>query len=289
MKRPLSILLAFSSVWVIGAGAARAVAAEEDEKVGWYNTADFGLAMTSGNSDTRSLNLGYWLRRRWEKGLFTFRASAIQSGNADAPFAVGDPVNFTVVEPGVDLSTEIYTARGEYSRKITERFFWNAGSSWERNTDAGIENRTTVYGAVGNIWYDGDKTKFATSYGLSYVDQQDEVDDPTTDDTYAAARFASSFSIKLGESTTYNNDFVVLDNVSDFDDFNFSMINGLSVSMTEALALKAGLTFLYDNIPALREIDLFDTTGNPIGTVIVENDELDSILTVSLVVNFGPK
>ena len=124
---------------------------------------------------------------------------------------------------------------------------------------------------------------------MSWVDQQDEIDDPETDDTYAAVRFASDFSIKFGESTTYDNDFVVFDNVSDLDDFNFRMDNGLAVSMSEALALKLGLTFLYDNIPALREIALFDLAGTPIGTVIVENDELDTILTVSLVVNFGPK
>jgi hypothetical protein len=289
MVRRSAIVLGFSGLVLIVAGATGAGAAEEEEKVGWYNTASFGLAATDGNSDTRSLNLGYELKRRWERALFTFRANGIQSGNAPAPFAVGDPVNFTIVEPGVDLTTEIYNALAEYSRKITERFFWNAGSSWERNSDAGIENRTSVFGAVGNIWYDTEKTKFATTYGMSWVDQQDEVDDPETDDTYAAVRFASDFSIKFGESTTYDNDFVVFDNVSDLDDFNFRMDNGLAVSMSEALALKVGLTFLYDNIPALREIDLFDLAGTPIGTVIVENDELDTILTVSLVVNFGPK
>jgi hypothetical protein len=53
------------------------------------------------------------------------------------------------------------------------------------------------------------------------------------------------------------------------------------------LALKAGLQLLYDNAPALEELKLLDLGGVDTGTTVPsELDELDTILTVSLVVDF---
>ena len=57
--------------------------------------------------------------------------------------------------------------------------------------------------------------------------------------------------------------------------------------MTKRLALKVSLRWLYDDLPALQEVPLFDTpAGTQTGTVFVELDELDTILRVSLVANF---
>ena len=303
MRRVSWIVLVLACVWVVAAGAAGTVAAAEKEpdKLGWYHTGELGLAISTGNSNFLNGNLGYKLKREWKKALFDFQAGGVRNSNDDDRFAEcivdpcdpNNPADFTIRRPSLALDNEILYVRGDYNRKISERLFWNAGAGWERNTNAGIESRSNVFGGVGNRWYDGEKTEFSTNYGLSYVDQQDEIDDPTTDDAYSAVRFSSDYTQKLGKSTTYDNDFIVFGNLSDLEDFNFSMINGLTVDMSGVLALKIGLTFLYDNIPSLEGVDLFDpnspTPGIPVATVVTPNEELDTIFTVSLVVNFGPK
>jgi hypothetical protein len=302
MKRLSWKVTVLLCVWIVAGGLAATLAAEEEEeKLGWYNSGELGLALTTGNSNFANANLGYKLKKKWKNAAFNFQTGMVRNSNDDDRFAEcvvspcdpNNPADFIVRRPSLALDDEILWLRGNYNRKITEKFFWNAGAGWERNTNAGIDSRTNVFGGVGNVWYDGEKTKFSTDYGLSYVDQQDEIDDPTTDDTYPAARFSSDYTQSFGESTRYDNDFIVFGNLSDLDDFNFSMVNGLTVDMTGYLAIKIGLTFLYDNVPSLEEIDLFDpnspTPGIPVGTITTPNEELDTIFTVSLVVNFGPK
>jgi hypothetical protein len=266
-------------------------AEEEKPKLGWHHDGEFGVAMTSGNSNNASVNLGYKLRRFWEKALFSFQFGGVRTSTDDDRFAVGTVDDFVVKRPTLELDSEILYLNTSYNRSITDRFFWNAGLGWDRNTSAGIESRTNIFGGVGNIWFDKDTLFWKTDYGLSYVDQQDEIDDPTTDDTFPAMRLASDFMIKFGKSTTYDNDFTFFTNLGDLDDFNFRMVNGLGVNMTEILGLKVGLTFLYDNIPSLEEVDLFDPgdLNTPVGTVVTPNEELDTIFTVSLVIDINPK
>ena len=95
---------------------------------------------------------------------------------------------------------------------------------------------------------------------------------------------------KLGTTTTYTNELVFDENVEESKDFRGDMINGLSVQMTTRLALKVSLRWLYDNSPAIRELDLYDISPDNGGvkqtTVTEELDELDTIFTTSLVINF---
>ena len=57
--------------------------------------------------------------------------------------------------------------------------------------------------------------------------------------------------------------------------------------MSERLALRVSLQLLYDNLPSLGELPLFDLDGVDTGEVVfAELDELDSLLTIGLIVNF---
>jgi hypothetical protein len=286
-----SVVIAATLVAVLASSPVVLGAEEDKMKIGWHHDGEFGVAMTSGNSNTASINLGYKLRRFWDKALFTFKFGGVRNSTDDDRFAVGAVDDFVVKRPTLELDSEILYLNTSYNRTITERFFWNAGVGWDRNTSAGIESRTSIFGGVGNIWFDKEKMLWKTDYGVSYVDQQDEIDDPTTDDSFLALRLASDFVVKFGKSTTYDNDFTFFANMGDFEDFNFRMVNGLGVNMTEILGLKVGLTFLYDNVPSLEEVTLFDpgNLNEPIGTVITPNEELDTIFTVSLVIDIDPK
>ena len=65
------------------------------------------------------------------------------------------------------------------------------------------------------------------------------------------------------------------------------MFNGVTVAITDTVALKASLRLLFRNIPALAEIDLEDPEfGIVIGKVVIPNEKLDSTFSTSLVINF---
>ena len=94
--------------------------------------------------------------------------------------------------------------RGSYERNITSRFFWNTGASWDRNDDAGILNRYIVHAGVGNTWVDIMRRRFATTYGLSYADREEEEPDPEKDRRFAGARLGWNYTEKFNAGTTFD-------------------------------------------------------------------------------------
>ena len=82
------------------------------------------------------------------------------------------------------------------------------------------------------------------------------------------------------------NDFIVDYGLNESDNWRADMINSLTVAMSKTLALKVGLTWIYQNEPAFTQVTLVGP-GVPDGTTVpVQVDELDTIFTTSLVVSF---
>lgn len=258
----------------------------------WQDTAELSYVVTAGNSESNTLGFKDKLWRNWDKSAFVLNAGAVRSESTTTTsiFAVGTPHNFDVTEDRTTaLAAESYYLNGRYDRKITDHFFWFGSVGWDRNRFAGIDNRYTGVGGVGNIWADSDRLKFRTDYAVTYTKQVDVVDNPNFDGTFLGARVSWNYLQMFGANTTFTNDLIFDDNLDDTADFRANMINGISVSMTKRLALKASLQWLYDNRPSFKEIDIFDLPppgGTKQGMVLVELKELDTIFTTSLVINF---
>jgi hypothetical protein len=124
-----------------------------------------------------------------------------------------------------------------------------------------------------------------TDYGVTYTDQEDVVDNPMVDSSFAGVRASSTYKQHFGDKTktTYGNDTILDYNIDETDDRRANMINWVAVGMSDMLALKVSLQWLYDNLPSL---ELVPFTPAPPATVAVPLDELDTIFTTSLVVNF---
>jgi putative salt-induced outer membrane protein YdiY len=247
--------------------------------------------MTTGNSETSTLGIKNILSRAWERSGFTLTAGGTRAeSTTTSRFAVGTPGSFSVTETEATQKTaENYYLNGKYDRKITETFFWFAGLGWDRNRFAGIENRYIAEAGVGNIWINEERIKFRTEYGVTFTDQEDVVEIAGDSDNWLGARFAWDYLHKFGANTTYQNLLVLDANLDDTDDWRADMINSVSVAMSEKLALKVSLQWLFDNQPSFSGAPLFDAPppgGTLVGTVPVELDELDTIFTASLVVNF---
>ena len=198
------------------------------------------------------------------------------------PTIPDNPLRF--VDPELEVATENYYARLRYDREITERFFWFVLGGWDRNRPAGIENRYAGGAGVGNIWIDRDKVSFRTDYGLTYTSQENTV---PPDQDFAGARGSWAYKNQLTETTIFTNDLIIDLNLDETDDLRADMISGVQVAMTDKIALKVSLQWLYDAQPSFEDVVVFDeATDAQIGTVPVELEELDSILSASVVINF---
>ncbi len=280
------------AAFILMLGGAAPAAAEEEKKLGWSDVADFSLVATSGNSETETLGFKNKLLRRWQNAAFELNAGGIRAESTTRDSFVVRDSGDTSSGPleKTQKTAENYYLNGKYGRTLTERLFWFVGAGWDRNEFAGIKNRYSGSGGVGNIWVDKEKVRWRTDYSLTYTDQEDVVTNPNVDETFAGLRVSSTYKNQFGKTTTYGNDTILDENLDETEDFRADMINWVTVTMSERLALKVSLQWLYDNMPSFEEFDVFiipnEPPGSPDGTATRELDELDTIFTTSLVVNF---
>jgi putative salt-induced outer membrane protein YdiY len=262
--------------------------AEEEKTEGWTDSAEFSLVSTSGNTDSTTLGFKNSLGRDWARSTFVFNAGGIRvaSENGSRFAIVGDDGDVRVIDPDKEVTAENYYLNARYGKDITDRFFWFTGASWERNVFSGFDNRWVVEGGVGNTWYDNEKLKFRTGYSLTYTKQDDIVEDPRRNDTFVGYRFSSGLVYNFNESMTYTNDLKLDGNLDRSQAWRGDMDNGFSVAMSERLALKLGLLLLYQNEPPLEAISLYNEDLEEIGIFVDELDNLDTVFTAGLVVNF---
>jgi putative salt-induced outer membrane protein YdiY len=277
----------FAASIVVAMAATPLLRAEEEKELGWSDVAEFSWVATSGNSETDTIGFKDTLLHRWEDAAFELNAGGIRAETTTITrSATGDPNNPTVTESKFSEKTaENYYLNGKYGHTISERTFWYASAGWERNEFAGVKNRYSGSGGVGNIWVDKEKMSWRTDYGVTYTDQEDVVDNPMVDSSFAGVRASSTYKQHFGDKTktTYGNDTILDYNIDETDDRRANMINWVAVGMSDMLALKVSLQWLYDNLPSL---ELVPFTPAPPATVAVPLDELDTIFTTSLVVNF---
>jgi hypothetical protein len=293
VKPFLFISVAFSLLLISTASRAQ-VEIEEGEELGWSNETDLSLVVTDGNSSTETLGFNNHLQRLWSSARYSLRIEAVRSNTADDPFAIVIPETdggFYVEYPDKELDVERYFIENRYDRSITERFFWNAGVSWERNKNAGILSRYIGFAGVGNLWWSREDLGFSTTYGLSYTDRENEVPDPLQDDSFVGFRFGWEYMNKWGKVTTYRNNWNFTNSLADTSDYYSDMVNSISVAINKRLALKVSLQWLYNSVPGLEDVTLYvldPDTGLKVevGEVQIRKEKLDTIFSTSLVVNF---
>jgi hypothetical protein len=288
----------------------------------WTNSTEFSLVYTQGNSDVQTLGLKNTFEYKSDRGKSRFKVDGLRSDTADDPFLLVEsgiqfepgtlPTNFATseVRPATEPDVARFFAEGRYDGTLKDRVTWNAGASWETNDDAGILSRTIVFGGLGTDWVDRDDRKFRTTYGLSFTDRVEDIFDPEKEEKFTGVRLTSDFMDKWGATTQYDCDFTVNVSVADYSDYNIDLTQGLSVNMSNHLALKASLQLLYAGEPALEEVDvivhvrLIDPDGIPgngdeifetipsggteitLGDDNIRKEQLDTIFRTSLQITF---
>jgi hypothetical protein len=312
-------------VW-LGAGVEDAWGQDkpkEPPKLGWSNNTDLSLVITAGNSAAQTWGFSDDLRHVWTNARFRFEANVVRSDASDDRFFLvvpglefpvgGAPASpaTSLVTPEPTLDVANYLVRGSYERNITPTFFWNAGASWDRNDDAGILNRYIVHAGVGNTWVERERRRFATSYGISYTDREEEEPDPEKDRRFAGARFGWEYMERFNAGTTFDNKLAANVNLSDPSDYSIDTTSALTVSVVSHVSLKVSLQWLYEHEPALEPdldviayVEVINPDGIPgsgderfrtlssgesklvIGSADARKDKLDTVFRTALVIKF---
>jgi hypothetical protein len=321
-KRVMAVCLA---AW-LGVGLEQASAQDkpkEPPKVGWSNSADLSLVVTAGNSAAQTWGFTDELKHLWKNARFELEGKVVRSDTSDDRYFMvgpglefpvgGAPVNptTTLIKPDPTLDVATYLIGGSYERNITPAFFWNAGGSWDRNDDAGILNRFIMHAGVGNKWVDIERRRFASSYGISYTDREEEEPDPEKDRRFAGARLGWDYMEKFNAGTTFDHKFATNANLSDPTDYSINTTSSLTVSVVSHVSLKVSLQWLYENEPALEAdldviafVELIDPDGVPgsgdetfrtlpsggsklvLGSADARKDKLDTVFRTALVIKF---
>ncbi len=254
----------------------------------WKDVAEFSYVVTGGNAS--SATLGFANKLTWDRGntAYELKLGAIRAESttferivtAAGPPPVVDRVSDT------RLTAESYRLGLTLNREISARMFLYGSGGWKRNRFSGIENQYSAAGGVGTTWIDEEGHSFKTEYAATWTRQEDVTPGPAGIRSFAGARLTWSYSRRLSGSATYTNDLAVDENLKDTADLRADMVNSLQVAMSRSLALKVSFQLLFDNQPALvaaADPDALLPAGE---SALVELRMLDTIFTVSLVVNF---
>ncbi len=265
---------------------------EKAPKQSWKDSAELSIVQTGGNSESLTIGFKNLYEYKWESALFTFKAGAIRAENTTFIRYVLETTGEVIEEETTEKTAENYYLDGKYDRKISKNFYWYGGVGWNRNEFAGIENRYYISGGVGNIWWDTEKRKFKTDYGLQYTKETPVFEPQNFDDAYAAGRLSYNYFQKIFQASSFSQDFEWITNLEETSDFRVSLLNSLATALNSHISLKIGLDLFFDNEPAFEEIPEVNIdpatmaripTGN---TFPYELDELDYLFTTALVITF---
>ncbi len=280
-----------SASWVLGCAFLIAVSLPARGELkgilaGWEAKAEVSYVVTGGNSSTSAFSLGTALSRNWEKDKVIIKSYLLRSFSTDVTrTAVGTEADFAVTEEQVQrLVAENYSLSGQYDHRISKKFRFQAGIGWDRNRFAGVAGRFVFSAGAGYAFLETERTEIKTNAGLTFTMRKYIGEELTS---FAGFRWNFEAEHKIGENSSLSSHFIFDENLKKTEDWRFDWTNSAAASLSNPLAIKVSLRFLYSHLPALESIPLFDAGGVDTGlTVRVPLKKLDTIFTTSLVINF---
>ena len=256
---------------------------EEERQLGWTNSSELGFVLTSGNSSTVNFNARNVFAYDWESADLDWEFGFLRASSGDDRFALGTEDDFQIIEPDAEPDNQRVYTNLRYLRNINPRFFWYVRGFAERDEPADIDYRVTPSAGAGNTWADREGLKFLTGYGVSYTAELLTLEGTRN---FGGYQLFYNLDMAATETTSIESSMVFDGGFNRAGNFRFDWLNGVGVSMTDKIALKASLRLVYRNEPALEEIDLENDIGLVIGNVVVEKKKLDTAFTTSLVISF---
>lgn len=245
----------------------------------WQNTAEFGFILTTGNSETQ--NFKFSNKFLYKLGWGEFQVDALALRAEQTTRTVSNDEGTLVVSEVDETTAEAYGLGGKVRVNITDRLFWYGSLAWARNRFAGLDNRYVAGAGVGYKFFETERSKLNGEVGAEYVDEDFIEGTSPGDANFAAARAYLGYAYKISDTATFTQDLELNQNLDESDDLRLRSETAVTATLTRSLALKASYTVHYDKEPVVQVLSApgFDD-------VTFEFDETDTILAMSLVVNF---
>jgi len=200
------------------------VVAQETPAKPWSTSAGAGLALTSGNSDTRNINLNF--NTAWDpKTDRRFKADAVYlRGEADG-------------ETNVDKSA----ASARYERSIQQRAFWFGEVSYLRDPLKAIDYLVSpIVGGGVNLIKDAART-LAVDGGVGAVLDSGEIS--------GAVKAGQSFDWTISPTSKFTQKLNGLWKTKDFNDALYHFDAGITTTIAARAELKVAYLYDYKNQP----------------------------------------
>lgn len=219
---------------------------------GWTGTGELGLAAARGNARSENLNAKLDFANedeRWKHafGVSILRAKGELTGDFDGD---GD------VEEIYELTANRWSVGASSAFKMNERASWISALRHERDNFGSYEHQSTVSIGYGYTLYDTDSGRLSAEIGPGY--RRAKLAETGETESNLIARGLVDWRQAVTATTELSNTLLVEsgeDNTFAQNDF------GVAVSMTEKMALKAGLQARYNSetSPGTKSTDLLTT------------------------------
>lgn len=210
------------------ADAPPAPADSDEEPHPWTGSADLGLTVTEGNSESLSFSLGGEASRRLEHERWAFSLSYVRT-----------------TEDGEEV-TDQGSFQGGYDYFASERLFFASSFRAGFNKPAGLSRRLAPGLGVGYAFIDGEEASLSLEGGGSWI-QDRFVNDSTADAFYVS--FREGFELTLSETTRLTQELRWDPQVSDFSDYLLHAEATLTTRISDLFGLRVTFRDDYDSTP----------------------------------------
>lgn len=216
-----------TAIALISTSLSATVNAEEVSEPNWDATAELGFVMTSGNSDTETLNAKFNASTEYTDWKHTLQLEALNSSSNDVS------------------SAERYFAEAQSDRKLSDRAYALGVISWEKDRFSGFDHQTSIALGLGYkaIAEDNMELNFELAPGYRVIE-----DNNGNNEEDSIIRAAETFSWKFNETSS-------LDQFLNTEAGDSNTVTRFGISLTsqvqEALSMKVGYTIKHSSdVPA---------------------------------------
>lgn len=219
----------------------------QDKK--WVDEAELSYVDTKGNTELTSLSAKNLLK-------YSFHEDLTGSWKLNALYGKNNNVK----------TAESYSTEGRLDSLLSKRLFTAVIGGWSKDKFAGIESRYYLGPAVGYKFFVGPKHFLESEIGINYVREEYT---NGTEAEYPEGRVAGKYEYLFTAKNKFFQSLEFLYDFEDSDNYNINSETALLTALSDYLSLKTSYQIKYDNKPVPPTLD-----------------ETDTILSVTLVVNF---
>ena len=234
----------FLAATLLALALALPIHAQEEPPPLWSGTGELSFVAISGNTDMSSLGFGaelFWKPLPWEA---EFKAA------------------FVTTETEGEQTAESLNAILGIAREISPRTAGYGRANWLVNTFAGIDSRTFLEGGLAFKVIEQEEQELRLEGGVGYT-IENRVDAEDLD--FATGRGGVVYRWKFSETAEFGEDFSLLLNLEDADDFRIANLASISSRLTDLFSLKLSHALSFYNEP----VEGFGDTDQIVSAAIV--------------------